>query len=244
MKTPHHLPAGLTAGALLITTAFLNGCGGGTLEAGLPASNTYAVATAFRNSLATSASYSVSGVASNGRTYTLQLSNQPLAAAVFPVTGINAARTRQTSSFTVDGITTVNTLDHYYDAFSGTPVGTVNLTDGTCTLISPNSVLPVLANVGAVGSLNTETDLAGCTAFSSVNLTVTSTWSIEAARGSDGEPFALLCENVTIPASSGYSAGSSATCLEVNANGSLGSRLRYSVVQAGSSPFSLTAANY
>ena len=242
MKMTAAKPLGLT---LLVSLLAACGGGGGG-DSGLSVSTPYAVGQGYANLLAANRSWTTTGVGSDGRTYTFTLQTQRLADAAFPLTGVTAARVRQTSTVTASSPSPVNspsTTDSYYSLSTGLLIGTYSPDDGSCSRVTASTALPAQATAGGTGPLTTEAELNGCTSTSAQTATTTSTWSLVAAASANGGAFALLCENASIVGSGTVTSGTAAYCVEIGTDGSLGSRAKLTI-NVPSLPFSLTATNY
>ena len=228
--------------AVLLAAAALGGCGGGGgSDAGLSLSTPYAVAAGYRNLLGATRDVTLTGPGSDGDPYSVRITLQPIAGAVFPVGNVSAARTRQvlTLTNTRTRVTNSITADGYYDAATATPIGSVD-DMGSCTRINSFKALPASATVGTSDTLSTEVDLASCTAGAAETASLSNRWSLEAGTGG----FALLCQNTNIPASSTAPTTLFSVCFEIAADGSLGNRARFYTKISTLPLFELTATNY
>ena len=201
-----------------VTAALLSACGGGgtsTTSAG-----PYAVNAALGHLLVTGGSWTMSGTA-NGQSFTLTLAFAPGPAGPFPVNGVMSAQSLQTLTVASAGQSSSGTETIYFDAATHAIVGLQ--ADGACSVATANTALPATAAAGASGALFTESDLDGCTNTSLVLGSGANTWSVESDTG-----IALLCWNLAAKDAAGTPNGTESICIEVAADGTLGSKARFS----------------
>ena len=222
--------------ALAAATLIVAGCGGGGGDAGIPGTTQFAVQSAYRNLLNATATWSLTGIGSDAAAYRIDLGLRPAAAAVFAVTGTTGSVSEQFQRLVRNGsVLGEGTTRVYFNASTLALLGSDD-GDGTCSVVTVNTALPMTATIGASGALTSANDLAACSAGAAVVGSSTTTWSLEAESG-----FALLCQNAVLRNAAGATDGTGAQCIEIAADGSLGARMRMRL-DVGS--FSLTARNY
>ncbi len=213
------------------TAALLSACGGGgdtTTSAG-----PYAVNAALGHLLVTGGSWAMNGTA-NGQAFTLTMAFAPAGAGPFPVNGVMSAQSLETLTVVSAGQSNSDTETIYFDAASHAIVGLQAV--GTCSTATANTPLPATAVVGASGAFFTEADLDGCAGNSLVLGSGANTWSVVSDTG-----IALLCWNLATQDATGTPNGTESICIEVHADGTLGSRARFSFI-AGA--VTITARNF
>ena len=222
--------------AALAAATLVSGCGGGGGDAGIPGTAQYAVQSAYRNLLNATATWSVTGTGSDAAAYRIDLGLRPATAAVFAVTGATGSVSEQFQRLVRNGaVLGEGTTRVFFNAGTLALLGS-DEGDGTCSVATGNTALPMTATIGASGALTSDNDLAACSAGAAVIGSSTTTWSLEAESG-----FALLCLNVALRNAAGASDGSGAQCIEIASDGALGARVRMRIDFTG---FSLTARNY
>jgi hypothetical protein len=229
-------------GALAIATLAACGGGGGSSGGPPPSSASFDVNAGWRNVLTITRTWTVSGVASDGKTYTLAIGTAPGPGSTFPVTGAAAARA-DVSVLLSEGGTTVNSgvNQTFFDPVTYLVVGTrnsINTPGGaviSCSVATSASVPPASATIGASGALDTLDELDGCLPTSAKVGTSTSTWSLETEAGIN-----YLCLNSTVRDLNNALFATESDCLEIATNGTLGAHARITVAQGS---FTLTARN-
>lgn len=222
--------------------ALLAACGGGG-DAGnsgfTPPTNDFAVLAGYQRLMDSGGSWSVSGTGSDGLAYSATFAFAPAAAAVFPVSGATLARTLLTSSSRQGSNTPQNvTAEFFREADARIQGARYSVGSTTVCSRSTAAALPsVQAKVGTGGALVTLDDLAGCASTSALDGSTTTTWSLAFERG-----IVMLClDSVGRNAANAF-IGSESDCVEMAADGTLGTRARVSIVQPGG--FSLTMKNF
>ena len=205
--------------ATLVATLLVAACGGGGGN-GEPAPTPYSVRMAWAQLLAAPHSWTLAGTAPNAQAFTLTLAFAPLPDAPFPVTGAMAKRTAETITLGSAGQSSTGTLTLYLDQPSLAFIGFE--ADGICSVATSNTALPESALIGASGAIFALSDLDSCQNNAVAVGTTTSTWSLEIDSG-----VGLLCWNMASADSAGVPNGSTSTCVEISADGTLGTRARY-----------------
>lgn len=214
------------------------GGGGGTAAPTPTAPASTNVEAAVRALVRNTHSYSLHGSASTGASLTGTMSTAP--AGTLSYQGLNfdsSALTLSVSSGST--LLSAQTLVLWYYT------GTVNLRFSTnsgsnsCDFYTANTALPTSASLGTSGAYFTATHYPGCTSpatagpFSSG--TVTGTWSFGLV---DGAP--LVCVNSSSTTAGLTSTETSSICAEVlDANGTLGTRARYTSKDANNATITL-----
>ena len=225
---PRHTLHCLFASAALLLSA----CGGGGDSAGVPPDATYNAAAAWQNLLTTNFAYTVNGVASDGNSYSLSVSGAAASAATFPVTGVTANRTAINSTIQRNGMTVVTaSTETFFDSnylVLGSRFSQPDA-DAVCE-VGISAALPgTAATVGSTGSLSTRSELDGCASDSNVTATTTETWSIEFHEGRS-----YFCTNATTrDTATPPNVSTEQDCLEVAADGSLGTHARVTLTSGG-----------
>jgi hypothetical protein len=205
-----------------LTLAALAGCGGG---GGDSPAKSYAVNAAQRHLLIDGGSWTMSGSA-NGRSFTVTLAFGPSTPAPFPIGGATAARSLETITVQAAGQTSSGTQTLYFDpanlSFAGLEA------DAACSVATSNVALPDSAAVGAGGAFLTTSDLNGCAGTSAAVGTTSANWSLELDTG-----VVLLCWSLASRDATGTPNGTQSNCVEVAADGRLGSRARFAINAAG-----------
>ena len=182
----------------------------------------------------------MSGSASDGSGFNVEVSFTPLADGVFPLTGAPAAREQQTASGSLAGnmLSKINSVS-YFNPGNDALIGDTNSGDGSCGRVTSNTALPASALVGASGPLSSDTALTSCSPDASPASTNTTAWSLETDRG-----VTLLCLNTsTVDLRTPSDSGTVSYCVETAPDGTLGDRARISISLLDGS-FSLVARNY
>lgn len=203
--------------------AMLSACGGGGGDAA-PAS-TYAVNAALGHLLVSGGSWTMNGTAS-GQTFTLTVAFAPAPAGPFPVNGAMSAQSLQTITLVSGGTSSTGTETIYFDASTHAFFGLQ--ADGACSVVTANTALPATAAIGASGAIFSESDLDGCTGSSAVLGSTANTWSLVSDTGA-----VLLCWDLAAKDAAGTANGSESLCVEIAADGTLGSKARFAVSAAG-----------
>ena len=209
--------------ALALLPAALAGCGGGGgAVTPYPPATPFAVAAANHLLLTAGGTWRMSGSASDGSGFNVEVSFTPLADGVFPLTGAPAAREQQTASGSLAGnmLSKINSVS-YFNPGNDALIGDTNSGDGSC------------------GRVTSNTALTSCSPDASPASTNTTTWSLETDRG-----VTLLCLNTsTVDLRTPSDSGTVSYCVETAPDGTLGDRARISISLLDGS-FSLVARNY
>lgn len=219
---------------LLATTAalLLAACGGGGDAP--PAATAYAVNAAQRHLLNDGGSWTMSGTGPNGVAFTVTMDFAPATTGPFPLTGATAARSLETFTIQASGQSDSAAQTIYFDPVNLALVGAES--SGACSVATSSAALPASATVGASGSFFSSSDLDGCTGSSNIVGTTTIAWSLESDHG-----VVLLCWNLVFKDTMGTPGGTQSNCVEVAADGSLGTRARFAVSAMG---VTITARNF
>ncbi len=218
----------------LALVAGLAACGGGG-DAGAPPfsppDDDFDVAAAWQQLLTTSRTWSAEGIGTDGRTYTLTLHTSPGGDDVFPVTGESAARADASVSTTVDGVPSQGLQQTFYDPATGVVLGirrTVASVGTTCDVSTTVGTPPSAVKVDAAanGLLATFDLLDGCRVDSAVLGTIELRWSLEFETGTT---YFCLTSTERSPGDQVLSVESD--CLEVEPDGTLGSKVRVTLIQ-------------
>jgi hypothetical protein len=229
--TTHHRTGSIACAALLSLAA----CGGGGGDT--PAPTSYAALAAQRHLLTEAGSWTMTGAVAGGSSYTVNLAFAPQSAQAFAIGGVVASRSKQTITVTQDGTLLPGIeLTHYFDAANLAFIGTDN-GDGTCSVATANAALPSDARPGDKEVFVTESERNLCADGSGVVGTTTIGWSLEADTG-----IVLLCWTSTAQDAVGAAVDAAvSSCVEIDADGSLGSKARLSISAFGQST---TARNF
>jgi hypothetical protein len=216
-------------------TALLTACGGGGGDGGdsgfVPPADDFNVFAAWRNLLTTSHAWTVSGIGSDGRSYTFTIAGTPGPTSVFPVTGMVSARADTQLTTNANGTIVAGTQETYFDAATLQLVGLRTVFNGSasaCDIATAVDVPPAAVKVGTAGSLATLDELNGCAASSAKIGTITLTWSLEFEAG-----LTYFCSNSTERDPTGAVVSFEADCVRVSPDGTLGSAARVTVQQNG-----------
>jgi hypothetical protein len=222
----------LAAVASLLFTA----CGGGGGGDDDPPPGPYAANAGLHRLLATGGSWSNLRGTAGGQPFTIAITFSPAPAGAFPVTGSFVSQAIQTVSITAAGVTSSGAMTIYYAPLAGSDAFIGLQADGMCSLATSNTALPDAAQIGAGGSMFDLSDLDGCAPTSLPLSTTTNTWSLEADAG-----MALLCWNIAARDLGGTPAGTESICIEIAADGTLGTGARFKLDAGG---LAITARNY
>lgn len=217
-----------------VAIAGLAACGGGGGDDAPPAAAAYAVNAAQRHLLTDGGSWTMNGTGPNGQAFTVTMNFAPLTTGAFPLNGNIAARSLETFTVQAAGQSDSAAQTIYFDPVNLAFVGVQS--NGACNVATSNAALPTSAAVGANGVFYSGGDLDGCTAASSIVATTTIAWSLEADTG-----VVLLCWNLAFKDAAGTLDGTQSNCVEIAADGSLGTRARFAVSALG---VSITARNF
>lgn len=219
----------------LVLVGSLGACGGGGDDGHRfsPPEDDFNVAAAWHNLLTTSRTWSASGVGTDDRLYALTLSTSPGGNEVFPVTGESAARADVSAASTVDGVPADGLQQTFYDPASLAVIGLRSSITGfgtTCDVAIVNGTLPSAVKVGsgANGLLASLDLLDGCSADSPALGTIELNWSLEFETGTT-----YFCLTSTEHALDGQVLSVESDCLEVEPSGTLGPKIRVTVIQGG-----------
>jgi hypothetical protein len=218
-----------------VAVALLVACGGGGNDTTTTPTGTYNANAALHNLLVTGGSWAMSGN-NNGTSYTVTVAVAPAASGPYPIGAIASSQALETITIVSNGTTSVGTQTIYFNVTSGAFIGLQAA--GLCSTATSNgAALPTNAAIGAAGALFTENDLDGCTSSSNVVSTSSNVWTVVADTG-----IALLCWNVTSTAlTPAGTTGTESTCIQVAADGTLGTKARFSLT-AGT--VSISARNF
>ena len=202
------------------------------------ASGSYDALKAWTQLFSTARSWTVTGVGSDAKPYTLSLATEPAGTAVFPLTGVSATKSIFRNVLT-DGSTTQNVLNEQFLDAQYRMLGSRVTTDGGAPSCSKTEVVAAIpasaAPAGATGPLYAATTFGDCVVTGTALGTSYHTWSLLRENG-----VVYLCV-----ASSNRFIGEatdrlSETCVETDANGNLGAKARIKLVLPG---FSVIATN-
>lgn len=230
-----------------LSASVLAACGGGGGDAGggpppppPPAPTSINAAMAWRNFVTTSQSWSVTGLGSDGQTYTLGLVLTPGGTQMFPVNGNNYATTTASVQLRIGNLAVQSSNSiSYFDGSTFVLAGTRNTvppSPSTCSVATAATVPPTSAAIGASGALHTFNDLNGCLNSSPSEGSSTTTWSVESESG-----ITYFCLNTTSRNLNGLVESTEADCVQAAADGTLGAKVRVTLTQSGG--FTLTARN-
>lgn len=223
--------------------ALLAACGGGGgSEGGGPPPppapppvqppGTFNVNAAWRNFLTVkpTAPWSLSGVGSDNRSYTITLDVAPTSSSTFPLNGLIYAATDATAVIGIAGLGLNQTISRtYYDPATLKAAGTRTTTINnvvSCSIVTATAVPPLSAVVGESGPMQTFDDRQTCAPASASVGTSTTTWSLETETGTN-----YFCLNTTIKDLAGTVAKTESDCLEVSESGALGAKARIILVE-------------
>lgn len=240
--------------SLFASVVLLAACGGGgsggseapappagspSAPAPSPAPSAYDAHQAWVNLLSTSRSWVVNGVGSDAKSYQLTLATEPGGAAVFPVTGVMAAKANLRNRLMQGATLMQDVLNEQFFDIEYRMLGSRVSTDvGTpdCSKTDVVAALPASGVApGASGPLYAATTLSDCSSSATALGTSYHTWSLLGEGG-----VVYLC----IASSNRFMGEAtdrlSETCVETDAAGTLGQRARIRLVLPG---FSVTATN-
>jgi hypothetical protein len=224
----------LPAAAALLLAA----CGGGgdatPATPGAPAATSYAVNAAQRHLLMDGGSWSMDGTIPGGGAFTITMNFAPSTPGQFPMTGATAASSLQTFTVQAAGQSDSVAQAIYFDPASLSFFGAES--GGACNVATSSTALPNGAAVGEGGAFFSGSDLDGCTGASSIVGTTTIGWSLETDTG-----VVLLCWNSVFKDAAGTPDSTQSSCVEIAADGSLGTRARLAASALG---VSITARNF
>ncbi|CAG1013804.1 hypothetical protein BURC_00523 [Burkholderiaceae bacterium] len=249
-------------------TALLAGCGGGGSDSGTPPpppaptppapapapapapspapapATSVNVNAAWRNFLTTTNSWTVTGTASNGNTYSITFDTAPDISEVFPLTGTSFSTSKANAFLLIAGLPTSTTTSRsYYNPSTFEVAGTRNRVGNepeTCSIAIASAAPPTTASIGASGPLQTFNDLNSCVlASASQTGTSVTTWSLRDDAGTT-----LFCLNTTQRNMSNAVLFAESDCVQVAADGTLGPRALVDLTQNVPSALTLTAKNY
>ena len=243
---------------VLAACALLAACGGagssgssspqttptGTTTSTPPASQlatarSYDALHAWTNLHSTTRDWTVTGVASDAKTYELMLSVAPGGSAVFPVSGVTATlsvfrNVIKEGATLVQDLTNERFLDAQYR-----PLGSRLTSDAAPTTCSKTEVIAALplagAPAGTSGPMYAATTLADCSAGAATLGTSYNTWSLLDEGG-----VVYFCVTASNRFIGEASEQVSETCIQTDSVGVLGAKARIRLVRPG---FSLTASN-
>ena len=235
----------------LSIAALMAGCGGGGSSGGVeatpsitpgqpatPGASVYNAQKAWINLFSTSRTWTVTGVGSDTKTYTLTLVTEAGGSEPFPVTGASATKSIF-HNVGKDGTTTQTVLNEQYLDAGYRMLGSRVSTDGgppSCSKTDVIAALPLAtAPVASSGPLYAATTLSDCLVNATQLGTSYHTWSL---LGDSGVVYLCI-------ASSNRFIGEatdrlSETCVETDAAGNLGAKARIKLVLPG---FSVIATN-
>lgn len=211
-------------GLVLLTAACGGGGVGGTPFGGVD------VAAALDNLLTTTASWSVSGRGSDGRDYTATVSVAPGARGTYPLSGSGREGTTSVQSVTLrlvgvgefSGTTTVYRPDGLL-----LPEGFRD-DDGSCRTVTSGDAPPRAAALGATGPLLVTNDFDSCGVLPLLIGTSTTAWSVEVDNG-----VTYFCLTTTERDVTAQPVATEADCVEVAADGKLGTRALIRINEPG-----------
>ena len=244
------------ATAALLASTLLVACGGGGSSgsspeaspaasspaippAGQPSASGYDALRAWTNLHSTTRSWTVTGVASDSKSYELSLTTAPGGSMVFPVSGATATQTvfrnvLKDGATLVQDVTNEQFLDAQYRQL-GARV-TAPGSPATCSKTEVIAALPLAGSLaGTTGPLYAATTLADCSATATPLGTSYHTWSVLDEGGI--VYFCVTSSNRFIGETSDQV---SETCIQTDANGTLGAKARIRLVLPG---FKVTATN-
>lgn len=216
---------------MTLATVLLAACGGG---GGGGDDRDFAVATAWQGLIAPGAvrTLAAAGRGSDGNNYAIQLRFTPLGPSVYPKSGTTASRTDQRTEVSVNGGAPFVGVQSLYYTGAAQLIGAS--ADGACADIV-TTLPPATAKVGDDGPLYTATDYASCASGDTTVVSrSTARWSIENIGGT-----VFYCTNITYRNVANNPVGTESDCIQVNTDGSFGTRVRIELTGPGS--FSLVA---
>jgi len=221
----------MTSGVFAATLA-LTGCGGGgsSGDGAAPVDVPFAMRAAQLNLQTTAISRAVTATLSNGTVVTLEISRQPGSASAFPKNGVSGSTVVATARLKVLDQESSDVFTAWFNAADATLIGSF-IDDGTCSVSTRTTALPVTAHVGDRVEADQSTIYASCSAGASVYGSSTTTWSLEADAGRT-----FLCSSVVERdvVDGGAVSASGSECNEISALGALGAAMRYTMIIPGS----------
>ena len=239
------------AASVLLASTLLVACGGGgssgsgpeanpaTYSPAQPSTRGYDALRAWTNLHSTTRSWTVSGVASDSKSYELSLSTAPGGTMVFPVSGATATQTvfrnvMKEGATLVQDVTNEQFIDAQYRQL-GARVTAPGIPT-TCSKTEVIAALPLAGSpAGTTGPLFAATTLADCSATATSLGTSYHTWSVLDEAGV--VYFCVTSSNRFIGQTSDQV---SETCIQTDASGTLGDKARIRLVLPG---FNITATN-
>lgn len=223
-------------------TMLLSACGGGG-DGGnsgfTPPTNDFAALAGWQNLLSVGGAWTVSGIGSDGLHYRTTLQYATDADAAYPPTGATYARSVLRSTTEQAGqplgtgtVEFFRSADFRLQAVRATPASGA----AVCSDASASALPAVATRVAQGGALATLDDRNGCLPASPVVGSTAATWSIEFERG-----IVLLCLTSASSNALQQPIGRESDCVEIAADGRLGTRARIALV---SGTFSLTMRNF
>lgn len=228
-----------------LATSVLAACGGGGGDAGgsappPPGPTSINAALAWRNYLTVPHAWTVGGVGNDNKSYVVILTMTPGAPQAFPLNGTTYATTTSNVATRIGGIDIPATSNvSYFDGTTFVLAGTVNSIPqrpSTCSEATASTLPPSSAAIGATGALQTFNDRESCLPSSPSEGNSSTTWSVESENN-----ITFFCLNTTMRNLAGQVDSTESTCMQSAADGTLGTKARISVTQAGG--FSLVARN-
>jgi hypothetical protein len=225
-KTLRPLPIAM---ALLLGACGGGGDGGTSGDGGNSAApaTSYAVNAAQRHLLTDGGSWTMSGTAPGGVAFTVAMNYAPAAPAPFPVSGVMAARSIQAFTIQAAGQSDSVALTIYFDPAADLAIAGAE-SGGACTVATSNTAPPASAKIGDSGAFFSGSDRDGCMGNSTIVGSTTIGWSLEADTG-----VALLCWNMAFKGTSPIDDGTQSNCVEIDSDGKLGAKARFSASALG-----------
>lgn len=190
MRNTEH--RGLLFGVLAVAVG-LAGCGGGGGDNAASSSASFALRTAQQNLSTTAWSRTVSGTASDGKSYTVQLSRTPGAASVFPKAGTSGSTFSQVVLIKQGTIVlATDSTTAWFNAADLTGIGAL-YSDGRCQLITKSTPVPLSGHIGDLGDGADATIYTSCGTGAAASGSIKGTWSLESEAGRT-----LLCGNAVL----------------------------------------------
>jgi hypothetical protein len=226
----------------IVALALLAACGGGGAAPSPPVISTTPVtasvdvAGAWRNYVTAPHSWTMRGQGTDKRAFDLTVVMKPGASAPFPMTGSTGQTIAQSLRFGIEGANTVSS-DGTLFFTNDTMIG-IATTDGACAgARGAMPVLPAAAAVGGSGPLFVLEGYAGCTISGQKLGTTTFKWSIEKDAA-----LTMFCITSQQQGADGASIGTEVDCMEASADGTLGSKAKFTITRPDGN--SITGRNY
>lgn len=205
-----------------------------------PAPGTFNAFQAWKNFLTTTRTWTVTGTANDGKSYTIALSTSPGTTQLFPINGTAYATARVTAEQKVGGLTigSSEALTYYDSTYAA--VGTrnvINTAPATCSVATSSELPPVATALQTNGPLQVFNDLNGCLPNSTTTGTSTTTWSVV-----NNENIDFFCLSTAVRNANNAVTSTELDCIEVQQDGTLGDKARISVQVTGG--LTLVARNY